>query len=150
MSFKIIINDYKKTEDDYFRDWFSSAFPYGYGTGDEFFIKALKDVFDYMKSNEDKYHYEDLEEMFSPAFAWFIINKLCELHIFEYGTSPRFAWIGHSPKIRRIYHFIVEKSNEELMAIIDSPEDYIECYHHYCNHTNLEDKGCLLNPFFYD
>jgi len=84
-----------KTEAEYFRDWESHVFGYGYGTGEAYVIPVLKTFLEHCNEGYYKhsYQYDVLEKAVTAPVAWLLINTLCHADIIEYGTSPRYAWL---------------------------------------------------------
>ena len=142
-----------KTLDDYWRDWEGYAFGYGYGSGEPPIIAALKKFFDLCpkdpRSGVYRYDYLILEEELTPAVAWLLINRLCQVDIISYGTSSRFGFLTtHGNALKE---YVDRKSTEELCEILDYDEDYIRCYPDVCNCGEggyREGKICSSNPFW--
>lgn len=137
-----------KTEIEYFRDWESHVFGYGYGTGESYIIPALKCFFDLVPL-EGAYDHKVLEDKLTPTVAWLLINALCKADVLEYGTSPRFAWFTHGHG-KRLKQFIDSKTVEELFKALRGDQDYVECYPGACNcGLNGYEKGRkCANPFW--
>lgn len=135
-----------KTEAQYFADWESEAFGYGYGTGEEPVLTALRAFFSAV-SQDGKYDHRKLEEAVTPTVAWLLINRLAQLDVIEYGTSPRFGWLTpHGDKLRA---FCLSRSAEQLAELTATDEDYIGCFRDYCNCTASAEHGCMdTNPFW--
>lgn len=129
-----------KTDNDFFTDWENDTFGYGYGTGEVFTIKALKEFFDLLEDNHS-YNYEILEKHFGGLSTWLLINILCHADILEYGTSPRFGWI--TKKGEWLRDFMKDKSVDDLYELTSKDESYYHCYPGTCNC----DKPCN-NPMF--
>lgn len=142
----------RRTIQEYFIDWYGEAFGYGYGTGDVYYCKALVEFFNSVKpkdgGNSFTYDYEELEKAMGAAEAWFTINELCKQDLIDYGTSPRYAWLSYTGE--QMYQFLKGKTADELYELVNVDSDYIHCYKDYCNHTELKDKGCLSNPFWFE
>jgi hypothetical protein len=118
-----------KTIEDYFRDWETSAFGFGYGSGEPHIIPALKTFLSSYPGN-DLYDYEDLDAAITPTVTWLLINVLCRQRIIEYGTSPRYGWL--TPQGRDLKEFVDKHSVEELLNILDRA-DRVICYPDACN-----------------
>lgn len=120
-----------KAADDYFTDWEGVAFGFGYGTGEEYTIPALKSFLAAVPA-EGNYDYEALEAACGPAVAWLLINVLCREDIIEYGTSPRFGWLTSEGKALKAY---VDAHDAEQLyeAAAGRDENYIPCYPDHCN-----------------
>lgn len=132
-----------KTNDDYFADWESSTFGYGYGTGE---LPILTVLSDFLHTHSHDYDYAVLEARYTPVVAWFLINILCRADIIEYGTSPRFGWL--TEKGERLREYVISKSVEELVAQTSRDQDYTPCYPDHCN-CNEQGINCKVqNPFW--
>lgn len=118
-----------KVNNKHFIDWESETFGYGYGTGEVYTLKALKDFYDCLINGS--YDYRQLEKKLGKTVAWLMINILCKADIIDYGTSPRFGWL--STKGELLKDFIEHKSVNELYKITDVDENYIYCYSTHCN-----------------
>ena len=134
-----------KLTDKSFIDWEVEYFGFGYGTGEEFTLKALKKFFSKFGNG---YDHRDVEKAFGELSAWLLINILCGADIIEYGTSPRFGWFTEKGELLRDY--IKSKKNDELYNLImDTDENYIYCGKDYCNcgkESKLE--KCINNQLF--
>lgn len=129
-----------KTNDDYFADWESHIFGYGYGSGEEKIIPALRVFFDAIPDGES-YDYRVLEQRLGPLAAWLLINTLAHAEIIEYGTSPRFAWLD--PKGKALKAYLATKTDKQIF-------DYMAHYdnaHCYPDHCNCDGEECA-NPFW--
>lgn len=136
-----------KTLDDYFVDWEAFVFGYGYGTGEPYTIKALVDFFGCLTGGRS-YDYKRVEAALGYSTAWLMINILCKADIFEYGCSPRNAWL--TDKGERLYRFVATKSVEELVDLTAKDENYDHCYPDACNcGPDGYEKGKICkNPFW--
>lgn len=142
-----------KTIEQNFADWESTAFGFGYGTGEEPVLRALKGFFDCIGieaggSTERGYNYERLEESLGAAVAWLLINRLCQIDVIEYGTSPRFAWLtGEGEALKA---FIDQHTVAELEEICQHSEDPGPCYPDACNcgPKGYEKGRVCPNPFW--
>lgn len=144
-----------KTIQEYFRDWHSNAFGFGYGTGEPHTIKAVKTFLGLCNegSLNNSYDYNKLEEALTPTVAWLMINILCnhDMDIIEYGTSPRYAWL--TAKGKRLKEFVNKYNEEELLNIVlDYDDNYPQCYPTACNcgEYGYDEKAICLNPFWLD
>lgn len=101
-----------KTPAEYFADWESHAFGFGYGTGEPHTIGALKTFMGAVGRADapHAYDYEKLEAACGPVAAWLLINALCRhgVDVIEYGTSPRYGWLTEEG--RKLKAFIDEHS----------------------------------------
>ncbi|MBC8337090.1 MAG: hypothetical protein H8E39_00220 [Alphaproteobacteria bacterium] len=138
-----------KTLEDYFVDWEGNAFGFGYGTGEEHTLGALK-MFMEACPIDGGYDYRILEGKVSPTVAWLLINVLCREDILEYGTSPRFAWL--TEKGKRLKTFVGGQSADDLGKIIHRDKNYIHCYPDICNcgPNGYEAGRVCQNPFWLD
>lgn len=132
-----------KTLEQHFADWESHVFGYGYGTGEEFTLKALKGFLSAIPA-DGSYDYQELEEAVTAVVAWLLINTLAHADMIEYGTSPRYGWLTKNGKA--LAGFVAERSVDELHALTSHREDYVECYPDHCN---CDDGDCRPgNPFW--
>ena len=130
-----------KTADDYFVDWESHVFGYGYGTGEAHILPALKAFFETIPTEgRSRYDYRVLEEKLGPVVAWLFINALCRADIIEYGTSPRFGWL--TAEGERLKKYLAGRTPEQLEEAAGNDER--NCYPDYCNCTD----GECHNPFW--
>lgn len=111
-----------KTIEQYFADWESNAFGFGYGTGEPHTLAALKGFFGAMGRNDnpDAYDYRTLEAALTPTVAWLMINALCREDVIEYGTSSRGGWL--TPTGKALKTFVDSKSTlmERTMTLTDA------------------------------
>lgn len=117
-----------------FRDWEGHVFGYGYGSGEEHTLTALKQFLELCNEGSygHSYSYETLEKALTPAVAWLLINILCHADIIEYGTSPRFAWL--TAQGERLKDFVSKHTVEQLYEIAaNHDENYFSCSPQYCN-----------------
>lgn len=120
-----------KTLEENFTDWENDAFGFGYGTGEERIIPALKTFFTECKGESGNYEYQMLEAALTPTVAWLLINLMCHQGIIEYGTSPRYGWLRSEGIALKT--FIDGKSVDELYALTVRNDDYNTCYRNSCN-----------------
>jgi len=132
-----------KTLEQHFCDWECSAFGFGYGTGEEHVIGALKSFFELCNKGDGlrAYDHKDIEKELSPATAWLLINKLCSLDAIEYGTSPRYAWL--TKKGERLKEFFGKHSTEELLNILWENFET-------CGDSSPKEDNPPTNPFWHD
>jgi len=137
-----------KTLDDYFTDWESHVFGFGYGTGEQFTLQALRRFFDSFNEDQRTYNYETLEKNLTATVAWLLINILCKVDILEYGTSARYGWL--TAKGERLAAFVKSKPLEELWGLTSKDENYIHCYPDACNcgPNGYEKDRVCQNPFW--
>jgi hypothetical protein len=132
-----------KTIEQHFCDWESGVFGYGYGSGEEHTMGALKAFLAAMNGNRS-YDYQELEAAVTPAVAWLLINTLAHDNKIEYGTSPRFGWLTKSGLA--LAQFMAERDLNQLCMATDQGDEYIHCY---VDHCNCDDGDCRPhNPFW--
>lgn len=130
-----------KTLDENFIDWEGHAFGFGYGSGEPHVLPALKAFFATCPESGG-YDYEVLERAVTPVVAWLFINRLCALDVFEYGTSPRYAWL--TDRGLALKRFIDGRDVDDLVALVTGyGEDYIHCHPGACN---CGPRGYLVGP----
>jgi hypothetical protein len=140
-----------KTLDEYFRDWEGYAFGFGYGTGEEHTLAALKAFMGEIGKQPERpngYDYRALEAALTPTVAWLMINALCQANVIEYGTSPRGGWL--TPAGSKLKEFVDHKTVEQLVEICCSrTEGSYGCSPSHCNcgDRTVEGPACP-NPFF--
>lgn len=135
-----------KTIGEYFNDFEAHYFGYGYGSGEEHTVWALKNFLDLVPM-DGGYDYMHLEKNLTPVVAWLMINILCKANILEYGTSPRYAWL--TPEGKALKVFCRDQNVDELLAHLGKTEDYSPCYPDGCNCDGwVAGKDCG-NPFFH-
>jgi len=131
-----------KTDDDYFADWESHVFGYGYGSAEEHIIPVLKG---FLAATPPKgtYDYKLLESACGASPAWLLINTLCHADILEYGTSPRYGWL--TGEGRALQKYVGNYSADYLVRqVTGRDENYVPCYPEHCNC----DVGPCHNPFW--
>jgi hypothetical protein len=132
-----------KSIEDNFTDWESGVFGYGYGTGEEHTLRALKDFLAAVPQ-EGSYDYRNLEAAVSAPVAWLLISVLTRDEKIEYGTSSRYGWLTESGKALK--EFVSSRTLEQLYELTSRGEDYCECYPEHCN---CGDGDCRpSNPFW--
>lgn len=131
-----------KTLASYFADWEGEVFGFGYGSGEEHVLGALRAFFEKCSGNNGQYDFRELEASIGAAPTWFLINALGHADIIEYGTSPRFAWL--TPQGVRLRDFVLAHSAEELVMLTVRDEDDVPCYRGSCN---CDGPKCI-NPFW--
>lgn len=131
-----------KTIDDHFADWEAVAFGFGYGTGEEHVLPALR-AFLAAVPETGCYDHERLGYEVTPTVAWLLINALCHVNAIEYGTSPRCGWLTECG--REVQAYVTRRSNDALYENCTSRgEEYAPCYPDHCNC----DDGPCVNPFW--
>lgn len=136
-----------KPIEDYFADWESYVFGFGYGTGEEHALCALKEFLAACPA-EGTYDYRDLEKACGPSVAWLLINTLCHADVLEYGISPRFAWFTSNGKALKAY--VDSVTVDDLLGCLRHDEEYTPCYPDGCNcgPGNWSPKRLCNNPFW--
>ena len=139
-----------KTIEDYFADWESSAFGYGYGTGEGWILPELKKFMWFVgrDPHPHAYDYEVFEEKLGGPIAWLLINALCKADAIEYGTSPRYGWLTENGV--RLKAFIDGKTEDSLVDLCTThTEEYTPCYPDVCNCGLRYVEGPVCpNPFW--
>jgi hypothetical protein len=135
-----------KTPDESFRDWEGHVFGFGYGSGEEHTLQALKGFFAAIP--ERSYDFRVLEEACHPQVAWLLINVLCKVNILEYGTSPRYGWLTEEGL--RLKAYFDSRTLEELVNALDPAADEPRCGPHCCNcgPNGYEAGKDCANPFW--
>lgn len=140
-----------KTIEESFIDWESTAFGFGYGTGEPHVLGALKNFFAAFGVDDRpaSYDYQKLEAAVTPTVAWLLINRMCRIDIIEYGTSPRFGWLTKEGEALKA--FVDSKSAEYLAELVcNTSEDTNVCYPDTCNcgPNGYEEGRICQNPFW--
>jgi hypothetical protein len=137
-----------KTIDQFFVDWESQVFGYGYGTGETHVLRALKEFFAAVPVS-GTYDYDKLEQACTPTVAWLLLNTLGHANVIDYGTSSRFGWL--TPNGAHLAGYIRTRTLEHLLTVIGKVgEEYVHCFPDYCNCVGEKDAGCCkTNPFWY-
>lgn len=138
--------DDPKTIEQHFVDWESAVFGFGYGTGEEFTIPALKAFMANVGREElaTGYDYRVLEKALGATVAWLLINILCGADLIEYGTSPRGGWLTKQGEALKA--FVDSKSERELIDLVtEFDENYVSCLTDHCNCGRCAE---FPNPFW--
>ena len=62
-----------KTTEEYFRDWISEYFGYGYGTGELHIVPAVRKFLERCEATPGHcYNYNTLESSLTPVVAWLL------------------------------------------------------------------------------
>jgi hypothetical protein len=126
----------------HFKDWEDAVFGYGYGSGEQHTVPALRQLLE-LTDKRGGYVYTTMEEALGPVAAWLLLNVLLHADILEYGVSPRFGWLTGKGTLLR--EFMLAHGADELVKIVnDEPDDYVHCLPDYCNCTG---ENCN-NPLF--
>lgn len=119
----------------HFADWEGHAFGFGYGTGEEHTIAALKTFMAHVgrKDAAHAYDHEVLSAALTPTVAWLLINALCRhgVAVIEYGTSPRYGWLTSEGLILKA--FIDGHTVDQLCEMTVRDEAAYICYPDACN-----------------
>lgn len=141
-----------KTIEDSFRDWENDIFGFGYGTGEDHVLRAVKHFFELCPEGSygnKTYDYRILERDLTPAVAWLLLNVFGNKDIIEYGTSTRHAWLTEQGLA--LQAFFATKTVDELVALTSyDPGDHIICSPDACNcgpHGYERGRVCQ-NPFW--
>lgn len=141
-----------KTIENSFTDWEAHVFGFGYGTGEEHTIPALKRFLGLVgapgSNSPTSYDYLLIQKTINPTVVWLLINFLCKADILEYGTSPRFGWL--TPQGEALKTFVDSKQEDELIALTCADENYIGCSPDSCNcgPNGYESGRKCINPFW--
>ena len=130
-----------KTLQNYFSDWESSFLGFGYGSGEQYTTPLIKRFLS-VTPEDGTYNYKNLENALTPPIAWLLINLFIKANLIDYGTSPRYGWLTDQGK--ELKKFVELYNEEALISMLDTDEDYIECYRDVCNCIQEECK----NPFW--
>ena len=136
----------ENTLDQHFASWEESAFRFGYGTGEKYFLRALKGFMQAVPEDEP-YDYKQIERVLGSTVAWLMISVLCREGIIEYGTSTRFGWLSKAGKALRAY--LSGKTVNELIVICSQVGH--TCYRDACNcgpNGYLVEGEICPNPFW--
>lgn len=132
-----------------FADWESGVFGFGYGSGEEYTLAALRQFFTLCNgAPSGQYDYEILEREMGPTVAWMMINAMGHADIIEYGSSPRYAWL--TEKGQALKHFVMDRPLEDLIQLTLRDEGADHCYKDACNcgpGGYVEGRVCV-NPFW--
>lgn len=136
-----------KSIEENFTDWENDTFGFGYGTGEDHVLGALKAFL--ALCSEGKHHhqydYQKLETALTPAVAWLLINTLAHDDKIEYGTSPRFGWLTKTGE--ELAEFVGTRTLTQLSELTCRDQDYIHCMPQHCNCD--AGKDCRYsNPFW--
>lgn len=134
-----------KTLEQYFVDWETHIFGYGYGTGEAHVFRALKTFFDAIPDT-GRYDYTVLEKAVTPSVTWLLINILIRDEKIEYGTSPRYGWLTKDGKA--LADFVKAHSIVELNNIIFNDSRMFNCEPKLCQCD--DGTNCTYdNPFYH-
>ena len=139
-----------------FKEWFYSNFGYGYGSGEEPVLRAIRAFFgacfydndDVKEEGYPRYQYTTLEELLGQPLAWVLINKFCDDDIINYGSSSRYGWIEN--RGIRLKKFLEERSISELLVILFKDNERELCTEQYCycdDNIDYVDGKCKNNVF---
>jgi hypothetical protein len=133
-----------KSLDQHFIDWEANTFGFGYGSGENHVLGALKSFMAAIRA-DGSYDYSDIEKAVTPTVAWLLINTLAHDRKLDYGTSPRFGWLSESGKA--LAQFVATRSVDDLYDLAcNHDQEYIHCYPEHCN---CEGGDCRPgNPFW--
>lgn len=136
-----------KTIEQHFIDWESDTFGFGYGTGEEHTLKALKQFLELCRKGQYAHAYDhgELEKTLTPPVAWLLINALAHDDKIEYGTSPRYGWLTKTGEA--LAEFVKDRTVDQLYDLACDGAYEGHCYPNHCNCPNGED--CRPhNPFW--
>lgn len=136
-----------KTIEENFTDWESDTFGFGYGTGEEHTLPALKQFLGLCCKGkyQHSYDYNELSAALTPTVAWLLINTLAHDDKIEYGTSPRYGWLTKTGEA--LADFVNARSVAQLYKMTSKDQEYCPCYPNHCNCN--EGQDCRpTNPFW--
>lgn len=136
-----------KSIEQHFIDWEADTFGFGYGTGQEPVLAALKQFLTLCSEGQFQhaYDHEKLSAALTPTAAWLLINVLAHDGKIEYGTSPRYGWLTTTGEA--LAKFVKGRTVEQLVDLTHQDESYAHCYPDHCNCDDGED--CRRNnPFW--
>lgn len=136
-----------KSIEQHFIDWESDTFGFGYGTGEEPVLQALKQFLALCCKGQHSrsYDHEELEKALTAPVAWLLINVLAHDDKIEYGTSPRYGWLTETGEA--LAKFFSERTVEQLYELTMQDAYYTHCYPHHCNCDDGQDCRAH-NPFW--
>lgn len=139
-----------KSLNEHFIDWESSAFGFGYGSGEPHILLAIRRFFEILDDGRT-YDYRSMEAEFGPLSTWLLINALAthKANVICYGTSPRFGWL--TPSGKKLREFMLAHDVDDLVEMVCcTVESYIHCYPDACNcgpSGHIAGRKCD-NPFW--
>lgn len=142
-----------KTIEQSFIDWEAHVFGFGYGTGEDYTIPALKALFAAVGDERGTrcYDHEALAKAVTPTVAWLLINTLAKAGMLEYGSSPRYGWL--TPEGEALQAFLAAMSNDRLIELsteVGRDLDYVICAPDACNcgPRGYQEGVKCRNPFW--
>ena len=90
------------------------VFGYGYGSGEEPILEALRVFVSTIPEGERQYDYRVIEHELGAPTTWLLINALCNSDYIDYGTSPRFGWIDNDELLDYIRNHSVDEMIKAL------------------------------------
>jgi hypothetical protein len=114
---------------DYFADWEARVFGFGYGTGEEHTLGAVKTFLETV-GKSGRYDYDTMENACGKNVAWLLINTFCHADIIEYGMSPRYGWLTKEGCALKVY--FDSKSIDQILEDLDRDESYTYCFPDLC------------------
>jgi len=142
---------FAKSDDQFFIDWESMVFGYGYGTGEQYTLHTVIKFFRSLNDDGRSYDYEKVERLLGKEIAWLMINIFCKNNLIDYGTSPRHGWLSSSGLA--LAKYIKSKSSEDLYHVVMNDDAYREMDIGYCNkrtcncYPDQMNGICRTNPF---
>lgn len=139
----------RKITDKDFIDWENHYFGYGYGTGEEYTLSAMRTFLTLCNEGSGgMYDYEVLEKELGASTAWLLINFFAHADLIEYGTSARHAWLNQKGKALKEY--MLSKTLNELYDLtgVKYEDSHVCCTPKecYCDEKNTKPQAC--NPLF--
>lgn len=105
--------------------WESDCFGFGYGTGEEHTLAAVKRFLSVVPSG-GVYEYEKIELLCGSSETWLLINIFCRSQndsrmakdsVISYGSSPRYGFLTDFG--REVKAFVDSKTIRELILIVN-------------------------------
>ena len=137
-----------KSIEEHFVDWEAHVFGYGYGTGEEHIIPAVKRFFAAITDkNLSTYDYEELSKACGAPTAWLLITIFCKEGLIDYGVSSRIGWLTDSGKALK--EFFDSHTDDELVDMAVDSDDHEYCTPSFCSCLRSgENQERCQNPFW--
>lgn len=137
-----------KTVEEYFLDWETHLFGYGYGTGETPVLTALNDFLKAIPMNvrgSYQYDYKVLEKAVGASTAWLLLNILIRDNKIEYGTSPRYGWLSEDGIA--LSKFFKDHTLDKIIKTVCYNNNSTYCWPEQCQ---CDDGDCRPNnPFLH-
>lgn len=129
-------------EDHWFREWESTVFGSGYGTG-EMPILAVLEGFMWL-TKDRSYDHLQLEHTLGKSVTWLLINSLSKANMIEWGTSSRYGWL--TPSGEYLKKYMATKNLDQLYEILMDRDEF-PCM---CDGEIKDHPECGKNPFLHE